>query len=416
MKVLLNVTEQLTAKMMENYILASGAEAMVLSASSKETLLELTASYQPDIFAYYLTDDDTISLNELFAAVKRLCPRTRTLLVAGKNKMAATDEMAEVGFDEYIAVPFEISEVMLRLRRLFRQLQNDTPPVQRQDTPMPSYIPPAQEPLSQPSPPPAYAPVYTPVAEQRDNTPAAVADTAILREPERQAVAYAPPAAQPEFLPAVEEPQPVAQVSLPAAPAQKESPVRGQGLKRILGYISRAFFIALILVIAALAFLLVKSKFDGGTPTLMGYQLYGVISGSMSGNQKDSFDTGSLVFVKPISAKDIREGDIITFRGVGVNSPLTTHRVVKINNEGGKLSFTTRGDANNVDDPNPIPAERIVGTVRGSVPLLGYLTSFAQTRTGLVFLIFIPGGFVIAYETVNIFRTVKEENKKRKPK
>ena len=127
MKVLLNVTEQLTAKMMENYILASGAEAMVLSASSKETLLELTASYQPDIFAYYLTDDDTISLNELFAAVKRLCPRTRTLLVAGKNKMAATDEMAEGGFDEYIAVPVEISEVMLRLRRLFRQLQNDTP-------------------------------------------------------------------------------------------------------------------------------------------------------------------------------------------------------------------------------------------------------------------------------------------------
>jgi hypothetical protein len=69
--------------------------------------------------------------------------------------------------------------------------------------------------------------------------------------------------AQPEFLPAVEEPQPLRKQAFPGFGSQRVA-VRGQGLKRILDT-SAALLIALILVIAALAFLLVKSKFDGGT-------------------------------------------------------------------------------------------------------------------------------------------------------
>jgi signal peptidase len=126
--------------------------------------------------------------------------------------------------------------------------------------------------------------------------------------------------------------------------------------------------------------------------------MYVVISGSM----KPTFDAGSLVFVREVDPRSIAVGDIITFKGADGGPILTTHRVVKIN-DGEQLSFITRGDANNVNDPNPVPAENVVGRVRAYIPYLGYLITFSQTKMGLVFMIFVPGGILIAYELYNIY-------------
>jgi len=189
--------------------------------------------------------------------------------------------------------------------------------------------------------------------------------------------------------------------------------VKNITLNKIIHFISQGIFYLLIFLVAIMAIFMVKSKLSGGTPSVLGYQIYGVLSGSMNGKEKTSFDTGSMVFVKYKDPKKIVVGDIITFSGLSLDSPLTTHRVVKVN-QGDKLSFTTRGDANNVDDPNPIAAERVVGTVRGHLPYLGYLTGFAETKTGLIFLIFIPGSLVIIYEAVSVFKVLKTERKKGK--
>jgi signal peptidase I len=131
--------------------------------------------------------------------------------------------------------------------------------------------------------------------------------------------------------------------------------------------------------------------------------MYVVLSGSMN----PTFDTGSLVFVKPTDPSAIAEGDIITFSSSGDASRLTTHRVVGINREN-EINFITRGDANNVNDPNPVPAENLVGRVTGSVPYIGYLFGFAQTRQGLIMLIFIPGLFIIILELRRLFKHMVE--------
>ena len=170
-------------------------------------------------------------------------------------------------------------------------------------------------------------------------------------------------------------------------------------LSAAVAVLGKIFFGAMLLVMAALAFFLVQSSFSGGVPSVAGYQMYIVLSGSMS----PAFDTGSLAFVKEADPAEIVPGDIITYRGTGSEGTLTTHRVVDVNT-GSDLEFITRGDANNINDPSPVPAANIVGKVYGSVPYLGYLMGFAQTRQGLIFMVFIPGALVIFYELRNIYK------------
>lgn len=171
----------------------------------------------------------------------------------------------------------------------------------------------------------------------------------------------------------------------------------------ILSVIGNVFFIFLLLMMATLSFFLIQSRISGGVPQVAGYQMYIVLSGSMS----PEFDTGSLAFVKETDPLAIVVGDIITFRSQSGSDTLTTHRVVEVLREDG-LSFVTRGDANNVNDPNPVPAENVVGTVTGSVPYVGYLMDFVQTRTGLILLIFVPGVLIILFELGKIVKYMTE--------
>lgn len=163
-----------------------------------------------------------------------------------------------------------------------------------------------------------------------------------------------------------------------------------------------ALFGGLMVLLALLVFFLVQSKLHGGVPMMFGHRMFVVLSGSM----QPAFAPGSVVFVRPVDADTIEKGDIITFGGSGGGNP-TTHRVVDIV-QGENLEFTTRGDANNADDPNPVPAEKVVGKVTGSVPLLGYLVSLFWTRQYLIFLVFIPSACVILLELCNIFRYTRE--------
>jgi signal peptidase len=193
------------------------------------------------------------------------------------------------------------------------------------------------------------------------------------------------------------------------APAEREETPAMPGLLAAgIKVAGNVIFGVLVLFMAVMAFFLVQSKYSGEVPSVFGYRVYMVLSGSMS----PTFDTGSVVFVRPEDPAIIRKGDIITFSGEG-SDMLTTHRVVDVQNEEG-LKFITRGDANNVDDPKPVPAENVVGRVHGSLPYLGYLMGFAQTRRGLIFLVFIPGVLVILFELRNIFKYMRETDQERK--
>ena len=60
---------------------------------------------------------------------------------------------------------------------------------------------------------------------------------------------------------------------------------------------------------------------------------------------------------------------------------MVTHRVVEVNEE--DKSFITKGDANDVNDANPISYENVVGVVKMCIPLLGYITMYIKTPLGI---------------------------------
>ena len=136
--------------------------------------------------------------------------------------------------------------------------------------------------------------------------------------------------------------------------------------------------------------------------------MYVVLSGSM----EPALYTGSLAFVRQIEPADVAGGDIITFSSPNDPDRLTTHRVVGINEDNG-LSFITRGDANEVNDPNPVAEEQLVGRVSGSIPYLGYVFGFAQTREGLFLLIFVPGLLILLFELRKLVLYMVETKKEK---
>lgn len=106
---------------------------------------------------------------------------------------------------------------------------------------------------------------------------------------------------------------------------------------------------------------------------------YAVTSDSMA----DSFVRGDAVFSKPVSFDDLRVGDVITVK-VG-NSGYFTHRIVDIDTD--KRTVTTKGDANDAEDPMPTKENQIVGKVSFSVPFLGYLSILFMGKSYIGFLI-----------------------------
>ena len=110
-------------------------------------------------------------------------------------------------------------------------------------------------------------------------------------------------------------------------------------------------------------------------PRFFGYQNFAVISGSMEPNMP----VGSIVYAHPEDFENIKVNGVISYR---VNEEtMVTHRVVEVNEE--DKSFITKGDANDVNDANPISYENVVGVVKMCIPLLGYITMYIKTPLGI---------------------------------
>ncbi|CAG0982889.1 partial signal peptidase I, partial [Anaerolineae bacterium] len=89
-----------------------------------------------------------------------------------------------------------------------------------------------------------------------------------------------------------------------------------------------------------------------------------------SGSMVPRLDVGDVVITREVLAENVEVNDIIRFRQEGAH---ILHRVVDIQKDGSKITFITRGDANNTDDP-PVLASALEGKVVLTVPKIGWVT------------------------------------------
>ena len=187
-----------------------------------------------------------------------------------------------------------------------------------------------------------------------------------------------------------------------------------------------------VILIVFLAIALVGVRVVGLTP-------YTVLSGSM----EPTYHVGSLIYVKEAEPAEIEVGDPITFV-VNEDLLVATHRVVEIDvqtsrqqtivDENGEAMvdaegnpiyeevpldepayyFTTKGDANDAVDGAQVYYKNLLGVPVFTIPYLGYLSSWIQTKKGMIISINVALILLLLTFLPDLLRSVDDAPKKKK--
>ena len=155
----------------------------------------------------------------------------------------------------------------------------------------------------------------------------------------------------------------------------------------------------IILSFAVITFLL--TRFTGGTPSLFGYTLQRVSSGSMV----SELEVGAVILSRNLREGDaLNEGDIITFDGSDqFGEKNVTHRIIVAPYEAnGVVMLQTKGDANDIAD-NPIAFSRVQSLMLKKLDFLRTIYDLFLSPWGLI--IFIALLLLVFFdELMNIIR------------
>src|SRR5712692_10515000 len=155
-------------------------------------------------------------------------------------------------------------------------------------------------------------------------------------------------------------------------------------IKHVGAIISTLFLAALCALCVGLAVLRIS-----------GFGIFVVTGGSMEPN----VHKGSIVLVEPVAPSAVRVGDVVTFTSY---DQVTTHRVIGIEVGSTGIALRTKGDANEVADPETKTFPGSVGLVRGTLPLLGYVLAYAQAYWRLA--ITVCAGLIFFTSAALLFR------------
>ena len=140
-------------------------------------------------------------------------------------------------------------------------------------------------------------------------------------------------------------------------------------MKKIFQKIWNIASTVLVILLVVCAVFLMGSR-------VLGYQCFTVISGSM----EPIYKVGDLIYVKDVDPNTIKVGDPITFI-LNEDLVVATHRVIRIDAENQR--FYTKGDANQIEDSEPVHFKNVIGVPEFSIPKLGYVSDFVQNPPGM---------------------------------
>ena len=149
-----------------------------------------------------------------------------------------------------------------------------------------------------------------------------------------------------------------------------------------VGIIALALFVLLSVVLTR----------RGDTPNVLGFSAFRVVSGSM----RPELQEDDLIVIKRVAPDKIEVGDIISFYSPDpeLRGAVNTHRVTAVAEEGGQYVFTTKGDANVIEDKYGVRGDEV----------LGKLSRLAANPLVFRPLILVP---LLAILLTNLVRTVR---------
>lgn len=172
-------------------------------------------------------------------------------------------------------------------------------------------------------------------------------------------------------------------------------------VKNIFSKIINILSIVMIAV-AVLVLLSVVMTKSGDVPSVMGYSVFRVMTGSM----EPAIPTNSIIVTREVDASEIEVGDVISYfsKDPTLNGAVNTHRVVGIYEEEGTVYYQTRGDANNADDLYPPTADEVVGEVVFSSYALGVVVRLISNPLVFFPLILVPLLILLILNLIKTYR------------
>lgn len=136
----------------------------------------------------------------------------------------------------------------------------------------------------------------------------------------------------------------------------------------------------------------------GEAPNIFGYSLFRVMTGSM----EPTIPVDSLIVVHRVAPETLREGDVISFYSSdpSLMGAVNTHRIIGIEQDGSGYRFSTKGDANNVEDRYTTAGEDVIGKVIGSSYTLGKAVRLMANPLIFVPLIMLPLAVMLGHSVI----------------
>jgi signal peptidase len=157
----------------------------------------------------------------------------------------------------------------------------------------------------------------------------------------------------------------------------------------------------------AVAFLAAALLLAVTLPSAAGFHTVTVYGGSMG----ESLPEGSVAVLRPVDAAELHVGDVIAMGRRDAGLPIL-HRIVTIEDVDGGRLITTRGDANQTNDPLPMTVSGKGDRLAYHVRWLGYLLAFARSPLGLALLVGIPAGLWAIREASTMARALKRRRRR----
>lgn len=170
-------------------------------------------------------------------------------------------------------------------------------------------------------------------------------------------------------------------------------------------------FISVVIIAAAIVVLImVLLTKPGKPPSIGGFTLLRITTGSMV----PTYDVDTMILVQETDPSQIREGDVISFYSSDpmLDGAVNTHRVVRIEKDGGQYVYTTKGDGNNVEDPYDVKSEYLVGKVIWSSVILGKISRLVSNPLIFIPVILVPLAVILLsnfFQTISLARKIAKE-------
>lgn len=139
---------------------------------------------------------------------------------------------------------------------------------------------------------------------------------------------------------------------------------------------------------------------------ILGIYMFTIVSGSM----EPTIQINDVVVVQKCEPSKLQEGDIITFEQDGRT---ISHRILDITEEKGIIKFETKGDNNEIPDPDLVESRQVYGKVLFKIKKIGKIISYIQNLRGFINIVIFA---IIVYILVSLRDKQKNTRKMKRKK